>query len=105
MADKAINDKKKAEHIEKVTAIVKSGDYSVVPFDNLQHLQARVLWRVNGTRIMPDGFKYVPYEDDIEMLKDWPGLEPDERKDPECFKTLCCKECSRKPSEKTLRLS
>ena len=32
--------KRKAEHIEKVAAIVDSGDYAVVvvPFSNLQHL-------------------------------------------------------------------
>ena len=40
------------------------------------------MWSANGTRIMADVFKYVPYEDDIEMQKDLPGLEQDERIDP-----------------------
>jgi hypothetical protein len=81
MADKAIDDKRKAEHIEKVVAIVEAGYYTVVPFGNLLHLQAPILWYVNGTRIMVDGYRYVPFEDDIEMPKDLPGLKQGERTD------------------------
>ncbi len=38
MADKAIDKKKKAEHIEDVAAIVDCSNYLVIPFGSLQHL-------------------------------------------------------------------
>ncbi len=78
-----INDKRKEKHIEKVAAIVEAQDYTVVPFGNLQHLQARILGRINGQRIAVDGYMNVPNHDDIEIQKALPGLEPEEGPDPE----------------------
>ncbi len=55
---------------------MKSGDYSGVSFVNLQHRRARILWRVDGTSLTPEIFKYVPYETDVELPWDMQGLEP-----------------------------
>ena len=55
---KAIAAKEKAEHIERVAAIVDSGDFSVAPFGGLPTNRAQILWRENGSMIAPGGIKY-----------------------------------------------
>ena len=71
----------KAKHIERVAAIVESGNYAVVPFGGLPPYCTRLLWPVNGSMIAPDEIKHEPQENKFVLPDDMEKLVPDQKYD------------------------
>ena len=64
---KAVAEERKADNIKRAIAIVEAGNYQVAPFGGLPSLIARILWRVSGLIITPDGIKYESEENEIDL--------------------------------------
>ena len=79
---KTVAEEKKAYHIKRAITIVEAGNYQVTPSGGLPSRRARILWRISGSMISPEGIKYEPEEDEIDLLFDMPMRVSDYKHEP-----------------------